>query len=155
MCDPVSALMATGTLVSAYSTISQSQSQASAIKTNAQADLSKSYEDELDQRAKDRTALSSQLNALSGRGIDISTGTPLDLLRASARNQEVDALRIRAQGINSYNAQRAQASGVLKNGLLTAGGQLLMGGAQTAKLAGLGNVGPATPQPTPTRGALY
>ncbi len=155
MCDPVSGLVAAGTLLSAYGTFQASQDQASALKANAQADLQQGYQNELDARDKARRDLAGQLNSLSGRGVDISTGTPLDLLRASARNQEVDALRLRADGINKYNSQRAQASAVLKQGWLTAGGQLLMGAASTAKLAGLGNVGaskPPMPSQTPWAG---
>jgi len=143
MCDPVTALVATGTLVSAYGAFSSSQAQASAMKANARADLEQGYQNELDYRDQARTKLASQIAALSDRGVDISSGTPLDLMRASARNQEVDALRVRADGLNKYNAQRAQASNTLKTGMFTAGGQLLMGAAQSAKLAGLGNLGKA------------
>lgn len=143
MCDPVTALVATGTLVSAYGAYSSAQSQASAMKANANADLQQGFQNELDYRDQARTKLASQIAALSDRGVDISSGTPLDLMRASARNQEIDALRIRADGVNKFNSQRAQASNTLRNGMFTAGGQLLMGAAQTAKLAGLGTVNKA------------
>jgi len=144
MCDPVSAMVATASVMSAYGTFQGAQSQASAIKANARADLTQGYQNELDQRDKARVDLAGQLAALSGRGIDLSTGTPLDLLRASARNQEIDALRLRTEGINKYRAGRAAASNTLTNGWVTAGGNLLMGAASTAKLAGLGKVGADT-----------
>lgn len=141
MCDPITAVAATAAVVGAYGSFTASQDQASALKANARADLEQGYQNELDARDKARVDLAGQLHSLSGRGIDLSTGTPLDLLRASARNQETDALRLRADGINKYNAQRAQASSVLKTGWITAGGQLLMGAASAGKLAGLGAVG--------------
>lgn len=149
MCNPVTALLVGGTLTSAYGAVQQSQSQASALKTNAWADLNQGYENELDSRDASRVALSKQLADLSGRGVDLSGGTPLDLLRASARNQEIDALRLRAAGQNSYTAKRAQASGVLKNGLVTAGGQLLMGAAYGTRLGLLGDMGKTAAKPVP------
>jgi hypothetical protein len=159
MCDPVTALTAGAALFSAYGSFSASQSQASALKANAAADLQTGYQNELAARDSARTKLASQLASLSGRGVDVSTGTPLELLRASARNQEIDALNTRADGINKYNSQRAQASGVLKSGYLTAGGQLLMGAASTAKLGGLGNIGKtplgAAPAPSWAGGDSY
>jgi hypothetical protein len=148
MCDPVTALVATGTLVSAYGSFATSQAQASAIKANAAADRQQAYQNELDYRDQARTKLASQIAALSDRGVDISSGTPLALMRQSARNQEIDALRIRADGINKYNAQRYQASNVLRSGMFTAGGQLLMGAASSAKLAGLSSIGQAPLNPT-------
>lgn len=142
MCDPMtmSALAAASAVTKAYGAISQSQSEASALKANARGDLAQGYQNELDSRDKARVDLAAQLHALGGRGIDLSTGTPLDLLRASARHQEIDALRLRAEGQNRYNAQRAQASSVLKNGWITAGGELLMGAANASKLGGLGGM---------------
>lgn len=142
MCDPVTALVATGAIVSAYGTFQASQAQASALKANAEADRNQGYQNELDARDSARSRLADQMASLSDRGVDLSTGTPLDLLRASARNQEIDALRLRADGINKYNAQRFQASNTLTSGYLTAGGQLLMGAAQASKLGGLGGATP-------------
>lgn len=141
MCDPITGLVAAGTVMSAYGGFAASQAQASAMKRQAQNDLETGYQNELDMRDQARTRLSEQIAALSGRGVDISTGTPLELLRQSARNQEIDALRTRADGVNKYNSGRAGASATLKTGMFTAGGQLLMGAASTGKLAGLGNVG--------------
>lgn len=147
MCDPTTllAVAATGQIVGAYSAFQNSQAQASALKANANADLQQGYQNELDSRAKSRSQLASQMAALSDRGVDLSSGTPLDLLRASARNAEVDALRVRADGLNKYNAERYAASNALKSGFLTAGGQLLMGAASSAVLGGLGKIGGGTP----------
>lgn len=161
MCDPVSASMALaagGTVMKAYGAFSASQSQASALKANAAADLQQGYANEQDSRDTSRAKLAGQLAALSERGVSLSSGTPLDLMRASARNAEIDALRLRADGQNKSNALKAQASGALKTGWLTAGGQLLSGASQAAGLSQLGGSGgslaPVVVTPSPVTGRM-
>lgn len=138
MCDPVTlslAAAAASTALGAYGAFASSQGQASALKMDATNEQNKGYQDESDFRAKAKVDLADQLAALSTRGTSISSGTPLALLQQSARNQELDALQLRAAGINKANALRYQASNVLRSGWISAGAQVLAG---TSKLGELG-----------------
>jgi hypothetical protein len=127
MCD-LTSLQTFGTMMGA-------QSQASALKSQAGAVQEQGYENESDYRNKARVDLADQLAALSTRGTSVSTGTPLALLQQSARNQELDALRLRADGINKANSLRYQASAVLRAAPYTAATQVLTNATKIAELA--------------------
>lgn len=138
MCDPVTAVAAIGTVVSAYGSYKSAQDQASAMRYNANSVEQQGLQNESDYIDQGKTKLAQQLAALSTRGVSIDSGTPLALMQASARNQAIDANRIRVGAQNQASGMRAQASQISSNALITAGGQVLMG---ASKLSSLGSIG--------------
>lgn len=140
MCDPVTAVTAVSAVVSAYGSYKSSQDQASAYRQQGRNDLNQAYAQELDYRDQAKVKLADQLAALSTRGVAIDSGTPLALMQQSARNQQIDALRIRQDGINKFQTARATAQQVSTAGLITAGAQLLSPGLAKG-LSSLGSIG--------------
>jgi hypothetical protein len=110
------------------STAAQAQSAAgSADQSNtlAKAALSQARQEEFVDRRKSASIIAKQKAAGATAGLDISSGTPNELLLDSAYNAELNALNIRKQGrFNSdyYKTQarraKAQIPGILFGGLL-------------------------------------
>src|SRR5581483_426850 len=97
MCvDPVTAMVAASTAVSAIGTYVQGKGQANAYRANADAELAAGYSQESLQRDQNRRAMATQVAALSARGATLDSGSPLALMQTSARNAELNDLTIRA-----------------------------------------------------------
>lgn len=168
MCDLVTALMIGSTVMGGAGAIQQGQATAASAKYNAQvADMNAKLSDraakdalergkleEQKQRQKTQQVLGAQQAGMAANGVDLTFGSPLDLLVDTAVMGEMDALTIRTnsareerdirqQGAN-YRGQagmyRAQASSASSGGFLSAMGTVLGGGAQAgtyAKKAGI------------------
>ena len=159
MCDLALALTLGSTLLGAAGSIQQGQAAAKAAKYNAQvAEMNATISERRAKDALDRGAFEEQQKrrenaalmgkqkaAMAANGIDLTFGSPLDMIVDSATLGELDALTIRK---NAYREeydyrvqaanQRAQktmyegaAKSALTGGYLAAGGTIL-GGAGNA-----------------------
>jgi|SRR6185437_1760441 len=127
------------TIFQATTAFMSGQAQASIAKANERAALQAGYAQELTFRDQARTKMGAQVNELGGRGVSISTGTPLALLRESAQNQEMDALAIRKDAQQKANNFLAQAHGAQVGAWTSAAGTIL--GNAKSDLADLGKIG--------------
>lgn len=143
MCvDPVSAsvmgvALLGGSLMSAVGSIAGGQGQAAIDEQNARNARSAGDQQELTFRDQARSDMATQLAALSTRGIDISTGSPLDLIAKSARNSTLDALAIRSGANRQADVYTMQASAARTSGYMSAASSLL---SAPVKLAELGRI---------------
>lgn len=152
MCDPVTlTVMAIGAAaVSAYGQYQAGQAAEAAGDYNAQvqennAKVAEQYakaaeergETEARQRRIDAERMASRQTAvLAAKGIDISTGTPLDILGDTAMYGELDAQTIKYNaGLEAYQ-QRNQASNFRSSAEISR-----MEGSQAAKAGTIGAVG--------------
>ena len=144
MCDPVTLAVMTmaSAAVSAYGQYQSGKAQEAASEYNAQvqennARVAEQYakaaeargDDEARQKRIDAERMASRQQAvLAAKGIDISTGTPLDILGDTAMYGELDAQTIKYNaGLEAYQ-QRATASNALSQAELSR-----MEGRQAAK----------------------
>ncbi|SAL59690.1 hypothetical protein AWB71_03312 [Caballeronia peredens] len=153
MADPVTwlavagaALGTVGAITSANAQAASSESAANAARYNAAADQSRATvalqqgnANEDAQRRQAALALGRQSAASAESGVDLASGSALDLYKQSATNAELDALNIRygsrlqAQGLQSQsvldNMSAAQAdsnaSSAMTAGYLNAGASAL------------------------------
>lgn len=143
----ISAVMAVaGTAVSVYSSVQQGKQaddlaeyNAKLAENEAQDARNLATEKENDKRLKTRQLISTQKAQLGASGVDINTGSALQLQQDTATLGEVDALRIRATGdktVESYESQAAlnklQGSNAKTQGYVNAGGSLLSGASSFA-----------------------
>ena len=159
MCvDPMTAMMIGSTVIGGVGQLQAAGAAAASAKYNASvADMNAKLADraakdalerggieEQKQRAKTAQILGQQQAGMAANGLDLTFGSPLDLLVDTAVMGELDALTIRTnayreerdirqQGAN-YRGQagmyRAEASSAKTAGWLNAGGTVLGGGAQ-------------------------
>ena len=157
------------TLLGAAGAIQQGQAQASAQRAAAQADQYKAQVAEMNaqlaerqaqdainrgqlaeqqQRQKAAQILGAQTAAMAANGVDLSFGSPLDVLTGTAQQSELDALTIRSNAareayddrVKAYNyrtggqldtmraaSDSAAASAASTSGFLSAGGTILTG----------------------------
>lgn len=152
MCDPVTLAIATmaAAAVSAYGQYQAGKAQESASEYNAQvqeqnARVAEQYakaaeargDDEARQRRIDADRMASrQMAVLAAKGIDISTGTPLDILGDTAMYGELDAQTIKYNAALEAYQQRVTASNALSSAELSR-----MEGRQAAKAGNMQAVG--------------
>lgn len=159
MCvDPMTAMMVASTVIGGVGQLQAAGAASASAKYNAQvADMNaklanRAAKDALErggleeQKQRQQTAqlLGQQQAGMAANGVDLTFGSPLDLLVGTAVLGELDALTIRSnayreerdirqQGAN-YRGQagmyRAEAKGAKTAGWLSAGGTVLGGGAQ-------------------------
>ena len=159
MCvDPMTMLMIGSTVMGGIGQIQQGQAQAQAATYNAQVSdmnakladraakdaLDRGAKEEQRQRQKTAQILGQQQAGMAANGVDLTFGSPLDLLVDTSIMGELDALTIRSntyreerdirQQAANYRGQagmqRAQASSASTGGFLGAMGTVLGGGAQ-------------------------
>lgn len=140
----IAAVSAVGALKSAQAQSAQADASANAATYNALADQSRATAalqqgnaNEESQRRQAALALGNQNAAMAQSGVDLASGSALDLYKQSATNAELDALNIRygsqlqAQGLQSQSTlDQAQATQDQRN-------------ASTAMTAGYLNAGAA------------
>lgn len=159
MCvDPLTMMMVGSTIMGGMGQIQQGRANAAAANYNAQVSdmnakladraakdaLERGKVEEQKQRAKTAQIIGQQTAGMAANGLDLSFGSPLDLLVDTATLGEIDALTIRSntyreerdirqQGAN-YRGQagmyRSQAASASTGGFLGAVGTVLGGGAQ-------------------------
>ncbi len=169
MCDLITALTIGSTVMGGLGQIQQGQATAASARYNAQVSdmnakladkaakdaLERGAVEEQKQRQKTAQVIGAQTAGMAANGVDISFGSPLDLLVDTATMGELDALTIRAntareerdirqQGEN-YRGQagmyRASASSAETGGFLGAMGTVLGGGANAYKSYKTSNIG--------------
>jgi hypothetical protein len=129
----------------AFTAFTGNQARASMAKANARATLQSGYANELSFRDEARAKIATQTNALGSRGVAISSGTPLQLLAESARNQEIDALQIRRNAQYKADQYKAEASAYSRAAWTSAAGAILHGASgELSKLGSLGGDMPVT-----------
>jgi len=149
LCDPVSGLILTtsliGTGVQAYSSMKQGQAaeqaanyNANVARQNAIAAKNQAVEDERSFRVQTRQALGDIRSGYAASGVTLE-GSPEDVLYQSASNAELDALKIRHGGElkamgyeNSAALSIMEGANARESGYLSAAGMLLQGSANAA-----------------------
>ena len=158
MCEIMTMLTIGSTIMGGVGAIQQGKAQAASARYSANvAEMNAKLSDraakdalergkleEQKQRQKTAGLMGQQQAAMAANGVDVTFGSPLDLLVDTATMGELDALTIRSnsyreerdirqQGAN-YRGQaamnRAQASSANTGGYLNAAGTLLGGGAK-------------------------
>lgn len=168
MCDPVTGLLVASTLMGAAGQIQQGNAAAAAGRYNQQvAEMNAKIADNQARDALERGKIEEQKKrrevaqisgrqqaAMAANGVDISFGSPLDVLADTAIQGELDALTIRS---NTYREeydyrvkganQRAQGSLARMEGdaaktgsLLSAGATILGGATNVAKYRKTGKI---------------
>lgn len=143
MCEPttIAALTVAATGLQAFGSIQQGNYQAAVARNNqiianraADDATERGIEAERQQRMKTQQVLGRQKAAMAANGLDISSGSPVDILSDTARFGEYDALTIRsnaereAYGYRTQAAQYgAEAKMAKRSGYLNAAGSLLTG----------------------------
>lgn len=136
------AMAAAGAIASANAQASSAKSAANAAEYNAEVDrqratvaLQQGNANEESQRRQAAIAMGRQTAATAQSGVDLTSGSALDLYQQSATNAELDALNIR------YGAQ-LQAQGLQQQGTLdTMTAQQQRNNARSATTAGYLNAG--------------
>lgn len=116
MCDPATIAIVASTALSAYSAYSAGQSQKAAAEYNArvseneaQTARTQATEAENVQRLKTARLLSKQKAQLGAAGIDIGSGSALQLQEDTITLGEADALRIRHTGESQFSSLMEQS----------------------------------------------
>jgi hypothetical protein len=153
MCTPL--LTAIGTVVSAAGAVQQGRAASAAATADAnaadqnakiatrQAEIAaqNGAQEERETRRRGLAVAGAQRAAYSANGLDISSGSPLDVLTDTGRQSELDALQVRRNAANEVwgyqaqstnysnqaNASRATAKNARRAGNMAAVGQLLTG----------------------------
>lgn len=137
-------LMVASTAMGAIGAVRQAQAQAGAMRYNAQiaeqnaqiANAQGAAAAEAQQREAQRR-IGSAIASYGASGVDVGTGSPVDVLADSARQSALDNLtvkynyKLRAQGyLNQAELDRTGASNAVQAGYMNATSALLRGGAQ-------------------------
>lgn len=123
MCDLATALTVGGGLLSAAGQISSANAQSKAAKYNAEVQrnnamlaerqarnvLDAGMREEQKQKALTAQLMAKQQAAQAANGVDVSFGTPLDLMVDTAKMGAIDALTIRTSAYRNYDDVRNQA----------------------------------------------
>jgi hypothetical protein len=123
MCDIGTALMVGGTLLSGAGQIASSNAEAKAAKYNADVQrqnaqladrqarnvLEAGTREEQKQKAQTSQLMAKQQAAQAANGVDVTFGTPLDLMVDTAKQGAIDALTIRTTAYRNYDDTRNQA----------------------------------------------
>lgn len=151
--DPVTALTAVaaiGTATTTIGSISSGMAQQQAANYNAEVDRNNAIQA---QQASDQQAVVSQQQTqgklaeqkvmFAASGVDVGTGTPLDVMSDEASKGKLDALTLRygglVQGLRDTSAgtlAESQGSAAATAGYLGAGATLLTGAGKTLNAAG-------------------
>jgi hypothetical protein len=154
--DPITALTAVaavGTAASVAGSISSGIAQSQAANYNAEVDRNNAIQA---QQAADQQAVVTQQQTQSkigqqkvdyaASGVDVGTGTPLDVMNDTATKGKLDALTLRyggqVQGLRDTSAAtlaQYQGYSALTAGALNAGSTLLTGAGRTLNAAGYGS----------------
>lgn len=153
MCGPAAipiavAMTAGSTAFSAYSQKQQGDYQAAVAEQNAEA-LERSAADASiqgvaqgeQQRNRYKGLIGQQVTSAAGAGLDVSTGSPLDIFSETAELGEFDAQVVESNARRSAYGLRSQAVGQRQQGRLArsagrnqAFSTLLTGGSRTASM---------------------
>ena len=123
MCELSTALMIGGALVSGAGQIASADAQSKAAKYNAEVQrqnaqladrqarniLDAGTREEQKQKAMTSQLMAKQQAAQAANGVDVSFGTPLDLMVDTAKQGAIDALTIRTNAYRNYDDTRNQA----------------------------------------------
>lgn len=158
MCELMTMLTIGSTILGGAGAIQTANAQSAAAKASASVNdmnariadraakdaLERGKKDEQQHRAKTAALIGQQRASMAANGVDLTFGSPLDLLVDTAVLGEMDALTIRSnaykeerdirQQANNFRTQagvdRASASSIKTGGYLNAAGTLLGGGAK-------------------------
>ena len=123
MCDLGTALMVGGGLLSGAGQIASANAQSKAARYNAEVQrnnamlaerqaknvLEAGAREEQKQKALTQQLMAKQQAAMAANGVDVSFGTPLDLMVDTAKQGAIDALTIRTNAYRNYDDVRNQA----------------------------------------------
>jgi len=123
MCELSTALMIGGGLISGAGQIASANAQSKAARYNAEVQrqnamlaerqaknvLEAGAREEQKQKAMTQQLMAKQQAAMAANGVDVSFGTPLDLMVDTAKQGAIDALTIRTNTYRNYDDVRNQA----------------------------------------------
>lgn len=123
MCDLGTALMVGGGLLSGAGQIASANAQSKAARYNAEVQrnnamlaerqaknvLEAGAREEQKQKALTQQLMAKQQAAMAANGVDVSFGTPLDLMVDTAKQGAIDALTIKTNTYRNYDDVRNQA----------------------------------------------
>lgn len=123
MCDIGTALMIGGGILSGAGQIASANAEAKAAKYNAEVQrqnamladrqaknvLESGMREEQKQKALTQQLMAKQQAAQAANGVDVTFGTPLDLMVDTAKMGAIDALTIRTNAYRNYDDTRNQA----------------------------------------------
>lgn len=118
MCTPAmgAGLMSIGTLIGAYGQFQEGETRSDIARQNKQVALQLAEDarlrgaiEEQRQREISGQVLGTQRARLAGSGVDISSGSALDILMDTAASAELDALAIRANAAREAYGYQVQA----------------------------------------------
>ncbi len=123
MCELSTALMIGGGLLSGAGQIASADAQSKAAKYNAEVQrqnamqaerqarnvLDAGMREEQKQKAMTSQLMAKQQAAQAANGVDVTFGTPLDLMVDTAKQGAIDALTIRTNAYRNYDDTRNQA----------------------------------------------
>lgn len=159
MCEPISATTAAyvsigsalaSAAVGTFGAIQQGNAAKNAAEYQAAVDrnnqqvaawqaadaLERGQEAERQQRLRAQSALGSQKAAMAANGLDLTSGSPLDILGDTAMYGELDALTIRSNAEREAYGYRVQSQNFSTNAQLS---QMRGSAAQTAGMIGAGS----------------
>ena len=132
-----------GTLFSTVSQIQQARGQAESDEAAGKAAVESARQEEFSDRRRSAQIIAKQQAGAAASGLDIDSGTPLELMMDSAFNAELNALKIRKQGEydKAFYKDRARSSrraipGIAFQGLTSLGGMGMAYGAGQSRLKG-------------------
>lgn len=125
MCELSTALMIGGALLGGAGQIASADAQSKAAKYNAEVQrqnalmaerqarnvLDAGMREEQKQKAMTSQLMARQQAAQAANGVDVTFGTPLDLMVDTAKQGAIDALTIRTNAYRNYDDTRNQAVG--------------------------------------------
>ena len=88
----------------------QMENQAQALESRADATEKEGFAQETAIRRQKDQVIGQTVSAAAGSGVDVSTGSVLDVIEDSAFNIEYDALTARASAANQATAMRQEAA---------------------------------------------
>lgn len=113
----------------------QGEFNAGIDEQNARNAISDATSNEQQQRLDDRRVIASNTAAIGASGIDVNSGSPLDVLAEQHRQGELNALNVRRQGalqaqadLNDAQAQRMAGANAQTASRYNAASSLLTGG---------------------------
>lgn len=109
------------------------------LRKNAEFQKNAAFDQSVKLQQQGAAFIGSQKTAIAGSGIKLNEGSPLEILKKSQKNLNVDVGRIRTQGINAELLGLNQATQLEKQGLNAFTGSIL--GAGSGFLSSVGQMG--------------
>lgn len=129
-------LQAGGSLLKGASAFQAGKANARMLRAEARSNIAAGVAEEADIRAQARRTAGEAVAAMGANGVQLGTGSAIDLLREVELESGLDQLRVRRAAANRAASLRAQASQAKRQGIFD-----LLGGVMEAGAAAFGSGG--------------